>query len=96
MVIVSLHAYIRKGTSEGEPSEWINLRELWLKAGYKIPYHRWVKYTLKNFELQPMRKAVKSGKPGKPKIHYFIPTEHASELLGAVERRRHCEVRIIR
>jgi len=93
---VTVTVFKNKKAKGDEPLEWINLRELWLNAGYKIPYHRWAKYQLVNFGLQPRVIKQKTGGRGQPRRLFFIPLCDAGPLFKAVERRRHCEISIIR
>lgn len=96
MVIVSLTIYENKKAKDGEPRDWISLREIWSKVGYKIPYSRWVLYTLKNFGIQPRIIKKKREGPGQPMKMYYIPLDYSKELLGAISRRRHVEIKTMR
>jgi hypothetical protein len=96
MVILSLNVYKNTQAKPGEPTEWIDLKELWLKAHYKIPYDRWAKYTCRNHGVQPRITKVKTGGKGQPVRHYFVPLDKAKQLLGAIERKRHVEIKTIR
>jgi hypothetical protein len=96
MVIVNLKVMINTKAKAGEPKEWISMRELWTKAGYSIPFNRWVKYSIKNYEIQPKISKKKLSGPGQPEKNYYIPLDSAGPLLRAIERRRHIEISAIK
>ena len=96
MVIVTLNILVNKKAKEGEPREWISLRELWSKANYNIPFNRWVKYTIHNYGIQPRINRKKTGNRGQPLINYYVPVRESQDMLRAVERRRHIEIRTLK
>jgi len=91
-----LRVYKNKKAQEGEPLEWVNLRELWLKVGYKIPYNRWVKYMVKNQHFQPRIKPMKHEGAGRPAIHYFVPVEAVEKLVKIIQARKQVEIHLVR
>ena len=86
----------QKNAKEGQPDEWINMQEIYHKVGYKYPYSRWAKELLKKYGVQPKPVLRKSGGQGRPFIIYYIPVSLSNEILGAIERRKHVNIVLVR
>lgn len=96
MVILTLNVFSNSKAKDGEPTEWISLKELWLKAHYRIPYNRWVKYTCRNHNVQPRTIKRKTGGRGKPSIIYYVPVADSVPMLESIERRKNVTIKLNR
>ena len=92
MVMLTLNVYENQRAKEGEPKEWINLKELWLKVHYSIPYDRWVKYTCRNHNVQPRVIKKKTGGRGQPVHQYYVPVNQSTSILESIERRKNVKI----
>lgn len=95
--VVPVKLLRNKNQVEGEPEHWINLYEVWKKANYSIPYSRWVKYSVKKYGLQPriVLRRQPNKAAGRPIHVYYVPMPQATELLRAIERRQHIEIKLV-
>jgi predicted transcriptional regulator len=93
---ILLNVLKQKNAKEGQPDEWLSLKEIHTKVGYKIPYSRWAKLSLKKHGIQPKVIDKKHPGRGRPFRLYYIPVDNSDSLLGAVERKRHVSFTLVR
>lgn len=75
-----------------EVEHYFDLYELFLKAGYKIPYSRWASGIHKRFGVAVIKRLEMDNPTGRPRVHYYAKVEKSQLLLEWVARRMRLKI----